>query len=140
MGKTATPHPALAALCARLPDKKQLAHALWADMAKNAPPLLTINSRMARSLFFDKLYSAIIDERSGGPPQAVDMRGIAVSASAAESVAAYQNKMHACSKCLKNGKSDADARNVATYYRYSRGDEAGHEFLRCQNCGNSWVR
>lgn len=125
-------HPALQQLCARFPENRDRITELWSTV-KNEK-YLTIDSKLFRDRVLDPLFFELLGEPSATPQE--DMRGIVNNVQ--ETV--FNNKLHVCGRCLKNGKSEDEARNIKSAYRFSRGDEAGTEYLKCVTCGNSWVR
>lgn len=50
------------------------------------------------------------------------------------------NHLNICKKCLSQGRSEEEARNLSSQYILPRGDEIGIEKLTCNSCGSKWTK
>jgi len=50
------------------------------------------------------------------------------------------NHLNICRKCLSQGRSEEEARNLSSQYILPRGDEIGIEKLTCNSCGSKWTK
>lgn len=69
----------------------------------------------------------------------LDIPGITVESRVQNSLIKSSNALHVCSRCLKSGVPDAEARDILVHNKYRRGDEPMISSMRCRRCGYSWV-
>lgn len=65
--------------------------------------------------------------------------GITVESQVQSTLIKSTNALHVCSRCIKNGVPDEDARDIVVHNRYRRGDEPMISSMRCSRCGYNWV-
>jgi hypothetical protein len=100
--------------------------------------IFSINSEFFRAEFLQPIFEKLIGELECSAESEMDVESVVVDNIP---TIKYENKMHVCRRCLKNGLSEKEARNVQTKYSFTRSlDEAGKEAMRCLNCGNTWNR
>lgn len=72
-------------------------------------------------------------------PPCIDIPGITVESKIQSTLIRSSNALHVCSRCLKNGVSDTDARDITVHNKYRRGDEPMISSMRCNRCAYTWV-
>lgn len=65
--------------------------------------------------------------------------GITVESQVQSTLIKSANALHVCSRCIKNGVPDEQARDIVVHNRYRRGDEPMISSMRCSRCGYNWV-
>lgn len=68
-----------------------------------------------------------------------DIPGITIESRIQSTLIKSSNALHVCSRCLKNGVADTDARDITVHNKYRRGDEPMISSMRCNRCGYTWV-
>jgi len=97
----------------------------------------SIDTKFVSSHFLANLYHGSYDTPE--IPQCNDIPGITVESRIQSTLIKSSNALHVCSRCLKNGVSDTDARDITVHNKYRRGDEPMISSMRCNRCGYTWV-
>lgn len=130
-------------------DKHIVREAYQSYLANSNNQLFTQNFVTFQTEFLDVLYNHIGSIRYQSNTQSNDIRlndkisaidlHVNVDSTNKEGLVRGVNKMHVCYKCISQGRSETDARNISSTYSLPRGDEIGIEKLTCNTCGAKWA-